>query len=162
MGMAFKKIFPSRVASTVCLMFTFNVIFSNASGKPFNSHFFKAVTVNCEEFKRAVTGSKCASNGQSLTSPMTPDIGARRPAGINVPTTGNAAMFERLKTTSRCNFNVIIELFDSGILHSSGSTSRLPLAKNARLPETSSAKLGISLRSWTRRFIMGSIREMED
>ena len=47
------------------------------------------------------------------------EIGASTPGGINFPTKGNRATFERLKITARCNFNAIIELRDSGMLHCS-------------------------------------------
>lgn len=63
MGMVFKKIFFSRVVLIVCLMFIFNVIFFNVSGKFFNFYFFKVVIVNCEEFKCVVIGLKCVLNG---------------------------------------------------------------------------------------------------
>lgn len=51
------------------------------------------------------------------------DIGVRRLVGINVLIIGNVVMFERLKIILCCNFNVIIELFNFGILYFSGSIS---------------------------------------
>ena len=69
---------------------------------------------------------------------MISEIGASREGGISLPINGNAAIFERLKTTLFCNFSVIIEFCDSGMLHSSGNTIRFFPFTSSIVPDMSS------------------------